>query len=215
MLTDKDKERIREEEEYKAKLKKEKPEHKNFSQKLTAFFEWFDGPGKFFQTLAIAAGIVLTVQQYSANSRSERTEAAREYQKSFYQAQMAVYTEAVNETAALSTAVPDSPEYLQARQKFYQLFWGRMSIFENKCVEARMVEFRKLLIKFDQKDYTPIQFIDACSPFSCYYDTVDQVALKKASLRLAHECRVYTINTWLPENERKSYNLIDSSSCNN
>jgi hypothetical protein len=88
-----------------------------------------------------------------------------------------------------------------------------MSMFEDKCVEAKMVEFRKLLIKFEQKDYSPVSFRDPCSSFVCTYDTVDQIALKKASLRLAHECRIYTIKTWLPKEEQIKYNLEDTLSC--
>ena len=203
-LTQAEKERIRLEEKYRDELKKEKP---------VSFFDRFDGPIKLLQGLAIAIGIIATLIQYASNSSHERAEAAREYQKSYYQAQMAVYAEAVNETAVLSTATPDSTEYLTARQKFFELFWGRMSMFEDKCVEAKMVEFRKLLIKFEQKDYSAVSFRDPCSSFVCTYDTVDQVALKKASLRLAHECRVYTIRTWLPKEEQNKYNIEDTLSC--
>lgn len=206
-LTDIEKEKIRLEEEYKAQLKKNKPGPKSFSER-------FDPPIKLLQGFAIAVGIFATLWQYMSNSSSERAEAAREYQKSFYQAQMAVYAEAVNETAILSTATPDSTEYLKAREKFLQLFWGRMSMFEDQGVEARMVEFRKLLIKFEQKDFTPITFADPWSSLRCTYDTVDQVTLKKASLRLAHQCRIYTIGTWLPKEEQEKYNR-DTLSCAN
>jgi len=206
-LTDLEKEKIRLEEEYRAQLKKDKPGSKSFSEK-------FDGPIKLLQGFAIAVGIFATLWQYMSNSSNERAEAAREYQKSFYQAQMAVYAEAVNETSILSTATPDSTEYLKARGKFLQLFWGRMSMFEDKCVEAKMVEFRMLLIKFEQKDFRRVDFPDPCSSLICTYDSVDQVALRKASLRLAHECRIYTIGTWLPKEEQVKYNL-DTLSCFN
>jgi hypothetical protein len=202
-LTQAEKEQIRLEENYRDELKKEKP---------VSFFDRFDGPIKLLQGFAIAVGIFATLFQYISNSSHERAEAAREYQKSYYQAQMAVYAEAVNETAILSTAMPDSADYLSARQKFFELFWGRMSMFEDKCVEAKMVEFRKLLIKFEQKDYSRVSFKDPCSSSACSYDTVDQIALKKASLRLAHKCRIYTIQTWLPKEEQTNYNL-DTLSC--
>jgi hypothetical protein len=203
-LTQAEKDKIRLEEEYREKLKKEKP---------APFFDRFDGPIKLLQGFAIAVGIFATLFQYISNSSHERAEAAREYQKSYYQAQMTVYAEAVNETAILSTATPDSTDYLTARQKFFQLFWGRMSMFEDKCVEAKMVEFRKLLIKFEQKDYSPVSFADPCSKLVCTYSSVDQVELKKASLRLAHVCRIYTIKTWLPKEEQNKYNLEDTLSC--
>lgn len=203
-LTDLEKERIRLEEEYKAQLKKDKPGRKSFSER-------FDPPIKLLQGFAIAVGIFATLWQYMTNSSNERAEAAREYQKSFYQAQMAVYAEAVNETAILSNAEPDSTEYLKAREKFFQLFWGRMSMFEDACVEARMVEFRALLIMFEKQIPGPVTFKDPCTSLEFTYRTVNQVALKKASLRLAHQCRIYTIGTWLPKEEQGNYNLVDTS----
>jgi hypothetical protein len=223
MLTENEKNRIRLEEEYRDELRKEKYKQreaakkkeekpKTFMDRLRIFFDWFDGPSKLLQTLAIATGILLTVQQYSSNSKSERAEAAREYQKSYYEAQMAVYAEAVNETATLSTVNPDSQEYAEARKKFFQLFWGRMSMFEDKCVESKMTEFRRLLIKFEQQDFKGELFVDPCSSLQCRLDTVTQVTLKKSSLRLAHQCRVYTIKTWLPPEEQLKYNVIDTSS---
>src|SRR5258706_6450834 len=102
-LTDLEKEKIKLEEEYKEQLKKNKPEHKSFSQK-------FDGPIKLLQGFAIAIGIFATLWQYISNSSHERAEAAREYQKSYYLAQMSVYAEVVDATAILSNAIPDSTE---------------------------------------------------------------------------------------------------------
>lgn len=207
MLTDNEKNKIRAEEAYRSEVKSQLSKPKGFSDKI-------DGPIKLLQGAAIAIGIFATLIQYISNSRKEREEAAREYQKSFYQEQMKVYAEAVEQASVISTAVPESELYNTARQKFLQLFWGRMSMFEDKCVEAKMVLFRKLLLKFEQKDFTRIEIGDPCSPERCTYDSVDQVTLKKASLLLAHQSRIYTIKTWLPLNEQKEYN-IDSISCSN
>jgi hypothetical protein len=207
-------EQLSEEEKNKIKLEEfYRNEIKNKTAKSKSFFDKIDGPIKFLQGLAIALGIFASLWQYRSNSEHERMEAAREYQKSFYQAQMAVYAEAVNAASILATSQQGSDHYIKARQQFFQLFWGRMSIFEDKCVETKMVEFRKLFLKFELKDYTPVMFADSCTLVNCTYDTVTQVTLKMASLRLAHQCRIYTINTWLPENEQKNYNLIDTVSC--
>ncbi len=210
MLTDIEKEKIKLEEEYREELKKGKEEKKPDEK---TFYDKVDGPLKLLQGVAIAAGIFATIFQYVSNSRSERAEARREYQKSFYEAQMSVYAEAVSFTATLSTATPDSAEYVEARGKFLQLFWGRMSMFEDKCVEAKMVEFKMLLNKFEQKDYKPVIFKDPCSSLVCTFGFVDQKILEKSSLRLAHACRIYTIKTWLPEKEQLKYNLIDTFGC--
>jgi hypothetical protein len=180
--------------------------------KPRSLLDKLDVPVKLIQGLAIAIGIILSLMQYYKNSQQERVEAARNYQKTFYEEQMKVYTEAVQAASIISTAIPESEQYTEARQKFFQLFWGRMSMFEDRCVEAKMVLFRKLLIKFEQKDFSILAFSDICTGTVCYYDTIDQVALKKAALSLAHQSRLYTIETWLPEAERLNYN-IDSLGC--
>ena len=207
MLTEDEKEKIKEDEEYRSGVRKNFP-------KAKSFFDRLDGPIKVLQGITIALAIFASLWQYHTNSVRAREEAARDYQKSFYQEQMKVYAEAVNEASTISTAAPDSPAYMEARQKFLELFWGRMSMFEDKCVEAKMVEFRELLIKFEQKDFTPLYFPDPCMKDTCVFDTVDQVTLKMASLRLAHQCRVYTINTWLTKTDQAKYNL-DTVLCTN
>ena len=209
MLNEQEKEKIRLEEHYRREVQDALKE----KSKPRSFYDRVDGPLKLIQGLSIAVGILFTLLQYMSNSEHERAEAARDFQKTFYEEQMNIYSEAVNSTAVISTAVPQSKEYGDARAKFLELFWGRMSMFEDKCVEAKMVEFRKLLIKFEQNDYSPVLFEDPCNTEQCPYDTVDQVVLKKASLRLAHQCRLYTIRTWLPVMEQQTYNLLDTVSC--
>jgi hypothetical protein len=205
MLSEEEKNKIQLEETYRAEIKEK-------YSKPPSFFDKIDGPMKFVQGFAIAVGIILSLLQYSRNSQSEREEAARNYQKTFHEEQMKVYAETVHAASIISTATPLSPEYMDARQQFLQLFWGRMSMFEDKCVEGKMVLFRKLLIKFEKQDYSILAFKDACSETVCYYDTIDQVALKKAALKLAHQCRLYTIKTWLPIEEQVKY-TIDSLDC--
>ncbi|HYV94936.1 MAG TPA: hypothetical protein VE978_24390 [Chitinophagales bacterium] len=200
LLTDDEKEKIKQEDEYRGQLKKD-------SGKPKSLFDKLDGPIKVLQGITIALAIFASLWQYHTNSIKAREEAARDYQKSFYQEQMKVYAEAVNQASVISTASPDSPAYREARQKFLELFWGRMSMFEDKCVEAKMVEFRELLIKFEREDFSPVYFPDPCMKDTCVFDTVDQVSLKMASLRLAHQCRVYTINTWLTKDDQVKYNL--------
>lgn len=206
MLTDTDRARIREEEAFRKEINDKRKDPKSFFDKM-------DGPIKLLGGLAVAVGIYLSIFQYMENSKNQRIEAAREYQKSFYQAQMAVYAEAVTATSIIATADTASIPYKDHRDKFYALFWGRMSMFEDKCVEAKMVEFRKLLLKFENKDFNLVRFRDPCTGRECTIDSVSQVALKFASLALANQCRIYTIRTWLPEEERSSYNMYDTTSC--
>lgn len=205
MLTEDEKEKINEDEKYRSELRKNFP-------KARSFFDKLDGPIKVLQGITIALAIFASLWQYHSNSIRAREEAARDYRKSFYQEQMKVYSEAVNQASVISTAPPDSPAYREARQKFLELFWGRMSMFEDKCVEAKMVEFRTLLRKFEQEDFSPVYFPDPCMKDTCVFDTIDQGSLMMASLRLAHQCRVYTINTWLNKEDQSEYNL-DTAFC--
>ena len=201
---------------------KEQPAPKKEAEKTAppekTSFERIELLVKIVTVVSIVVGVYSTLRQFSINVENQRVAAAREYQKSFYQAQMDVYAEAVSATSQLATTTPASDAYNEARRRFLQLFWGRMSMFEDKCVESRMVEFRRLLIKFEQQDFSKERFVNPCSPNPsapdvCVIDTVTQVLLKLASLRLAHQCRIYTIKTWLPAQEQQSYNLIDSTPC--
>jgi hypothetical protein len=65
-------------------------------------------------------------------------------------------------------------------------------MFEDKCVEARMIQFRRLLNKFEKNDSSRIIFYDPCNTDTTAYTLVDQDTLKFASLRLAHQCRMHT-----------------------
>ena len=120
---------------------------------------------------------------------------------------MIIYAEVVNESSILATSDTSTADYRSARSKFLQLFWGGMSMFEDRHMEQKMVEFRSLMIKFENKDYSPVQFKDTSAVTSCTYDTVTQVTLKYASLRLANQSRIHTINTWLPVEEQGNYNM--------
>ncbi len=198
MLSGQEKDKIRLEEVYRAEVKDK------LSDKTGSWIErWVN----VIQPLAIIIGIIISVGTFINNSANQREEAARDYKKTFYQEQMKVYAEAVSSTAILATADTSGQNYQTAHDQFYQLFWGRMSMFEDKCVEQKMVQFRKLLIKFDNSDFRPVTFTDSCNNTTQYFDTVDQVTLKFASLQLAHQCRVYTITRWLPPQEQNTYNL--------
>lgn len=179
----------------------------NSKKEPGTFYSKIDGPVKLINGLAIVIGIFITITQYMSNSRHQREEAAKDYQKTFFQQQMTIYAEAVNESSILATTDTTTVDYRTARSKFLQLFWGRMSMFEDQCMEQKMIEFRSLMIKFENSDYSPVKFTDPCSLTSCNYDTVTQVTLKYASLRLANQSRIHTINTWLPVKEQANYNM--------
>lgn len=188
MLTNEQKERIQLEEQYREELaKKSKPKSKIDLVETTI---------KILQGLAIIAGIWATYYAYKKQNDERRIQervqiqqTAKEFRKSFYEKQLQYYSEAAEAAATLATEDLGSDDYTKARKNFYRLFWGRLSIVEDKTVEARMVDFNRLLEKYEQQE-----------------SSAAQKDLKQASLRLAHDASIYTINVWLDSTERKNYN---------
>ena len=151
---------------------------------------------KILQGLAIIAGIWATYYAYKKQNDENRKQeiqqqqqTAKEFRKSFYEKQLQYYAEAAEATATLATEEISTVDYKQAKKDFYRLFWGRLSIVEDKTVEARMVQFNNLLESYEQPG-----------------TDITRDELKQASLKLAHAASIYTINVWLDTTERKNYN---------
>jgi hypothetical protein len=150
---------------------------------------------KILQGLAIVIGIVATYTEYK-NQNEERLrqdrarfeQTAKEFRKYFYEKQMDFYTEATDATATLATEEKGSAEYKAARKDFFRLFWGKLSIVEDKSVEDRMVEFRDVLLQYEKGE-----------------NNVSQADLEQASLNLAHDASKYTINVWIDSTERSNF----------
>ena len=188
MLTSEEKNKIELEEKYRNEI----------AQKLalSSKINYSESAFKILQALAIISGIWATyfayTQQLDAKKMQEKEQllqTAKEFRKSFYEKQLQYYTEAVEAAATLATADKESDDYKKAKKEFYKLYWGRLSIVEDKTVEARMMQFNNLLISYEQPN-----------------SEVDKEDLKQASLRLAHDASIYTINVWLDSAERKNYN---------
>jgi len=188
MLTNEQKERIQYEEQYREEIAK-KPKSKSKIDLIETTI-------KILQGLAIIAGIWATYYAYKKGNNERRAQeqaqiqqTAKEFRKSFYEKQLQYYAEAAEATATLATEDIGSEDYNNARKNFYRLFWGRLSIVEDKTVEARMVEFNNLLKSYESNEAK-----------------VSQEDLQQASLRLAHDASRYTIDVWLDSTERKNYN---------
>jgi hypothetical protein len=70
-----------------------------------------------------------------------------------------------------------------------------------------MVQFEMLLREFEKDAGYFGEIHDSCTNKNYAITSVNQQTLKQASLRLAHEARHYTINTYLDSVERKNYNF--------
>lgn len=151
---------------------------------------------KILQGLAIVIGIWATYNEYRRQNearlqqeqdRYEQT--AKEFRKHFYEKQLDYYAEATEATATLATEEVGSVDYIQARKTFFRLFWGKLSIVEDKSVEASMVQFKNLLLQYENRE-----------------EDVSQQDLQQASLKLAHDASRYTINVWIDSTEQKNFN---------
>ncbi len=186
MLTEEEKTRILSEEQYRNEVRKK------FKSKI----DLVETVIKILQGMAIIAGIWATYYAYRKQSNENRMremeqlhQTAREFRKSFYEKQLQYYTEAVEATSTLATEEKGSEDYLKARKTFYRLFWGRLSLVEDKTVEKQMVHFDNLLKDYEREN-----------------GDISPEVLKQASLRLSHDASKYIINVWLDSTERKNYN---------
>jgi hypothetical protein len=188
MLTNEEKTKIALQEQYRNEVIQQ--------NKSKSKLDVVEGVIKILQGLAIIAGIWATYYAYKKQNddrliqeKENAEQTAKEFRKAFYEKQFQFYTEASEAAATLATEKQGSEDYVKARKQFYRLFWGRLSIVEDKTVESSMMKFEQLLNAYEQNSKEVIQF-----------------NLEQASLQLAHAASKYTINIWLDSTERKNYN---------
>jgi hypothetical protein len=136
-----------------------------------------DNLEKFARWIAIA--LVLAVALWGGitmvNTFRTQTETRQiEARKPFLDRQLTLYTEATKVAAIIATS-DDPAQLATSRQRFLELYWGELSLVENRGVETAMVNFRNCLISKD-----------ACSKDD----------LQRASLNLAHACRESLAESW-------------------
>jgi hypothetical protein len=149
--------------------------------------------------LTIAFGIIWPLYQYTTTLEKEREDrsarrtqeedqkrkeveaALREARKPFLEQQQVLYFEATTVAAKLST-LNDGPEREAARKKFYQLYWGGLSVVEDKLVEGAMVTFKRALESYEIARVNNKQ--------------ASRSELEQRSLDLAHSCRDSLARGW-------------------
>ncbi|MDF2189735.1 hypothetical protein [Paraflavitalea sp. CAU 1676] len=208
MLTEAEKQHIELQEKYRAEIasKLKSPAKINLVETIT----------KILQGLAIIVGIGATYHEFKKYNdekigklAEETRQANRDFSKIFYQQQLATYAEAVEAVAILANENEQTEDYKTARKKFERLYWGRLSLVEDKRVEARMVQFRLLLLNFEGIETTKDRVWDAVDSVWIPLRNVTQSALQTASINLAHDARVHTLKTWLSPEEKVNYNDLD------
>jgi hypothetical protein len=155
-----------------------------------------------FTVLIAAVGVIVSIQQFnkqqaiSTNQYSQQQEfnreqlreqsnrdfAAREQEskKRYWEEQNLIYKEACD--AAATIAAADSlEEAKEERKEFRRLYWGIMSLVENRSVEGAMINFGRGL---DEWELTRVKPEDMAS----------------RAYTIAHCCRKSLQQTWSPVN---------------
>jgi hypothetical protein len=144
--------------------------------------------------LALLFGIIWPLYQYTRTLEKERHDrneallreqeqkvreveaALREARKPFLQRQQELYFEATSVAAKLCT-LEKGPEWQAAKKRFYQLYWGEMSVVEDRLVEGAMANFEKVLDLYEIKEATESE-------------------LQQRSLELARSCQKSLATGW-------------------
>jgi hypothetical protein len=138
--------------------------------------------------LLVLAGLVFGVIQFQLTAERDRSardeqykhtieEAKREAKKPFYEQQLALYLEATNVTARISTPLSDDDRQA-AMARFWQLYWGPLALVESQDVAKAMVAFKNVLV----------------DPGLTGADR--KIRLQDASINLAHQCRDSLVKSW-------------------
>jgi hypothetical protein len=127
----------------------------------------------------------------------------REQKKPFREAQLSLCRDASEAAAILASltprreggGAPSEDTWEKARARFEQLYWGSLAVVEDKGLEARMVDFREQLIKYEKELRAGTLGEDK------------RLDLQQLALRIAHASRALIAKGWrlvLPEPKGKT-----------
>jgi hypothetical protein len=130
--------------------------------------------------LVALGGLILGVANYLETARKDAETRRLEVREHFLSKQLDLYTQATKAAAQLATAPQDSEEFAKAASRFWELYWGELSMVEDRGVESAMVRMGECLR-------------GNCSACG---------SLEKCSLALAHACRQSLAVSWGVEDWR-------------
>lgn len=102
------------------------------------------------------AGVIVTLTGVALGGIQFLANARREYQRAFFDKQLALYMEAAQTTSVLASST-DQAVRKKAEARFWELYWGQLALVEDRAVAGKMVEFGQALKDFDQQDLTELQ----------------------------------------------------------
>jgi hypothetical protein len=111
-----------------------------------------------------------------------------EFRKRFWEEQLVLYREATEAAAEIAIA-PDLASAHTAREKFWKLYWGKLSMVEDQGVEKAMISFGAALGACESENEKMCFGIG---------EGTTPTALRKAAYTLAHCARFSLAMTWNP-----------------
>jgi|RhiMethySRZTD1v2_1073278.scaffolds.fasta_scaffold22418_5 hypothetical protein len=111
-----------------------------------------------------------------------------EFRKRFWEEQVALYREATDAAAEIAMAA-DLKSAELARQRFWKLYWGKLSMIEHKEVERAMIAFGGALSECEKGNKT-----------TCFgpIEGEPPTELRSRAYQLAHCARYSLAMTWNP-----------------
>jgi hypothetical protein len=129
---------------------------------------------KFVGVAVTLGGLALGVANYLATVRRDVETRNLEARKQYLTRQLDLYTEATRAAAKLATSQQGSPDFIKASNRFWELYWGELSMVENLEVEGAM------------------KSMGDCLTGNCK----GCPDLKRCSLGVAHACRRSLAESW-------------------
>lgn len=136
-------------------------------------------------------------QRVALNREFRQNEQMRdfEYRKPLYQQQMTLYMDAAKAAAALATSY-DPEERNKSYRRFWQLYYGELPVIEEAEVNNAMVDFAKLLLDAQQKNWNKVDTPALANTRVPDFRPEQRVQLQQASLRLSKAFASEFIQFW-------------------
>jgi hypothetical protein len=136
------------------------------------------------KAIAPAAAAVIAVVAAAWQYRNSKRE---EFRKRFWEEQYALYSKAVNAAAAIAVG-SDLDSTDRAREEFWRLYWGALSMIEDPEVEGAMINFGRTLSECEAAERLAERAASGDTP----------TELRVAAYKLAHSMRESLSRTWQP-----------------
>lgn len=128
------------------------------------------------------------IVKYSEQKEIEFKQNEQKFRQTIYVEQYALYSQAVECAAIIATTEEEdieTEEFINAKRKFEQLYWGKLNMVEDTAVERTMVKFYDALKEYGMDD-----------------SEKDSYDMQQLSLEITYACRKSLQKTWgveLPE----------------